>query len=225
MPKQEAGDHVNPAESEQSATTEDAASKAAAPDKQEQATTEEAEACQTSDEEPGNGAGSDEESDDEECLETLRETVATLEQGLAEASDQVLRARAEEENTRRRAARDAENARKFALTKFAGELLPVIDNFERALEAAADDSAVYEGLDLSMKLLSGVLEKAGIEVVDPIGEPFDPAYHEAMATVDNPDAEPGSVTEVVQKGYVLNGRLLRAAMVLVAKRSEGEKQG
>ena len=225
MPKQEAGDHVNRAEGEQSGATQDAASKAATPDEQEQAATDETEACQTTDEEPGNGAGGDGDSDDEESLEALRETVTALEQGLVEAKDQVLRARAEEENTRRRAARDADNARKFALTKFAGELLPVIDNFERALEAAADDSAVYEGLDLSMKLLSGVLGKAGIEVVDPIGEPFDPAYHEAMATVDNPDAEPGSVMEVVQKGYVLNGRLLRAAMVLVAKRSEDHTQG
>lgn len=222
MPKKEAGDHVNPAEGEQSGATEDAASKAVAPDEQEEVATQEAEACQTAGEDPGNGAGSGEDSDDEESLEALRETVAALEQGIAEARDQVLRARAEEENTRRRAARDAENARKFALDKFAGELLPVIDNFERALESATDDSAVYEGLDLSMKLLSGVLEKAGIEAVDPIGEPFDPTYHQAMATVDNPDAEPGSVTEVVQKGYVLNGRLLRAAMVLVAKSSEGQ---
>ena len=222
MPKKEAGDHVNPAEGEPSGATEDAASKAAAEDAQAQATTEETEACQAAGEEPGNGADSGEDSNDEESLEALRATVATLEQGLAEAKDQVLRARAEEENTRRRAARDAENARKFALDKFASELLPVIDNFERALESAADDSAVYEGLDLSMKLLSGVLEKAGIEVVDPIGEPFDPTYHQAMATVDNPDAEPGSVTEVVQKGYVLNGRLLRAAMVLVAKSSESQ---
>ena len=218
MPKQKAGDHANPAEGESSAATQDAAPKTAAPNEQEQATTEETEACQAAGEEPANGAGGDGDSDDEESVQALTETVAALEQSLAEARDQVLRARAEEENTRRRAARDAENARKFALTKFAGELLPVIDNFERALEAAADDSAVYEGLDLSMKLLSGVLEKAGIEVVDPIGEPFDPTYHEAMATVDKPDAEPGSVTEVIQKGYVLNGRLLRAAMVLVAKR-------
>lgn len=213
MPKQEAGDDANPIEDEQPAATEDAAS--SEPEQDEHA----AEEAQASDE---NGADVDEDETSEESLETLRETVAALEQELAEAADQVLRARAEEENTRRRAARDAENARKFALTKFAGELLPVIDNFERALESAADDSAVHEGLDLSMKLLSGVLEKAGIRAVDPIGEPFDPTYHEAMATVDNPDAEPGSVTEVVQKGYVLNGRLLRAAMVLVAKR-EAEK--
>lgn len=214
MPKQKAGDDVNPAEDEQPAATEDATSPE--PEQDEHATVGEAEA---SDE---NGADVEEEEASEETLETLTEAVLTLEQNLAEARDQVLRARAEEENTRRRTAREAENARKFALEQFTRELLPVIDNFERALDAAEDDSAVREGLDLSMKLLLGVLEKAGIEVVDPIGEPFDPTYHEAMATVDNPDAEPGSVTEVVQKGYVLNGRLLRAAMVLVAKRNEDQ---
>ena len=210
MPEQRAGDDANPTEDEQPAATEDAASPE--PEQDEHATAGEAEA---SDE---NGADDDEEEASEQTLEALTEAVLTLEQNLAEARDQVLRARAEEENTRRRTTREAENARKFALEQFTRELLPVIDNFERALEAADNDSAVHEGLDLSMKLLFGVLEKAGIEVVDPIGEPFDPTYHEAMATVDNPDAEPGSVTEVIQKGYVLNGRLLRAAMVLVAKR-------
>lgn len=218
MPEQEAGDRVNPAEGEQSAATEETDSKAAAKDQQENVAAEEAEVAEATVEEPRNGADTDANDGDEESLDALRETVAALEHELAGAKDQVLRARAEEDNTRRRAARDAENARKFALEKFAAELLPVIDNFERALEAAAEDSAVREGLDLSMKLLFGVLEKSGIKVVDPIGEPFDPTYHEAIATVDNPDAEPGSVTEVVQKGYVLNDRLLRAAMVLVAKR-------
>ncbi len=218
MPEQEAGDRVNPAEGEQSAATEETDSKAAATDQQEKVVAEEAEVAQATVEEPRNGADTDANDGDEESLDALRETVAALEHEIAGTKDQVLRARAEEDNTRRRAARDAENARKFALEKFAGELLPVIDNFERALEAAAEDSAVREGLDLSMKLLFGVLEKSGIKVVDPIGEPFDPTYHEAIATVDNPDAEPGSVTEVVQKGYVLNDRLLRAAMVLVAKR-------
>ena len=206
MPKDKAGEDAKLEEVEQSSTAEEASTDAPAPDQVEEA---DADAS-------GNGADGGEEV--EESSRALKEAVEALEKDLAEARDQVLRARAEEENTRRRAARDADNARKFALEKFTGDLLPVIDSFERALEAAADDSAVQEGLDLSMKLLAGVLEKAGIEVVDPIGEPFDPTYHEAMATVDNPDAEPGSVTEVVQKGYVLNGRLLRAAMVLVAKR-------
>ena len=223
MPKQRAGDDANPAEVEQSATTEDAASGAPESDQDEQARPEAAEnidESQASGEEAGNGGdGGDEDAASEDSFRALKEAVAALEKDLAEARDQVLRVRAEEENTRRRAARDAENARKFALEKFTGELLPVIDNFERALDAAAEDSAVREGLDLSMKLLFGVLEKAGVEVVNPIGDPFDPRFQEAIATVDKPDAEPGSVTEVVQKGYVLNGRLLRAAMVLVAKRN------
>ena len=222
MPKQKAGDDANPADVEQSATTEHAASGAPESDQDEQPRPEAAEnidESQASGEEAGNGAdGGDEDAASEDSFRALKEAVAALEKDLAEARDQVLRVRAEEENTRRRAAREAENARKFALEKFTGELLPVIDNLERALDAAAEDSAVHEGLDLSMKLLFGVLEKAGIEVVNPIGEPFDPRFQEAIATVDKPDAEPGSVTEVVQKGYVLNGRLLRAAMVLVAKR-------
>ena len=215
MPKDKAGEDATREGVEQSSTDEDASANAPGSDQVEQAGTETAETVDAP-QESGNGADDSEESED--SSQALEQAVETLEKDLADARDQVLRARAEEENTRRRAARDAENARKFALEKFIGELLPVIDNFERAVEAADDDSAVREGLDLSMKLLSGVLEKAGVEVVDPIGEPFDPTYHEAMATVDNPDAEPGSVTEVVQKGYVLNGRLLRAAMVLVAKR-------
>ena len=222
MPKQKTGDDVNPPEVEQSATTDDASSAAHESDQGDQASTESVEKVveHGSGEEAGNGADSgDEDVASEDSSRALKDALAALEKDLVEARDQVLRARADQENSRRRAARDAENARKFALEKFAGELLPVIDNFERALDAAAKDSAVHEGLDLSMKLLFGVLEKAGIEVVDPIGEPFDPTYHEAIATVDNPDAQPGSVTEVVQKGYVLNGRLLRAAMVLVAKRA------
>lgn len=223
MPKHQAGDDANPADVEQSATIEDVDSGTSESDRDEQTRPEAAENIdepQASGEEAGNDADSgDEAAASEDSSRALKEAVAALEKDLAEARDQVLRVRAEEENTRRRAARDTENARKFALENFAGELLPVIDNFERALDAAAEDSAVHQGLDLSMKLLFGVLEKAGIEVVNPIGEPFDPRFHEAIATVDKPDAEPGSVTEVVQKGYVLNGRLLRAAMVLVAKRN------
>ena len=213
MPKQKAGDDTNPTTGAQSSVTDNDAAETAEPEQDAQAVAE------ATGEAAGNGSDGDDNDTTEATPETLTETVATLEQSLAEAREQVLRARAEEENTRRRTAREAANARKFALEQFTRELLPVIDNFERALEAAEDTSAVHEGLDLSMKLLLGVLEKAGIEVVDPIGEPFDPTYHEAMATIDNPDAEPGSVTEVVQKGYVLNGRLLRAAMVLVAKRT------
>lgn len=143
--------------------------------------------------------------------------------------DQALRSQAEAENVRRRAARDVENARKFALEKFASDLLPVIDSLEKGVESAQLDAettdagaakAIAEGVQLSLKLFYDVLEKAGIARIDPMGEPFDPQLHEAMAVVENPDAEPNSVLEVMQTGYTLNGRLIRAAMVVVSKARE-----
>ena len=159
---------------------------------------------------------------DEDEVETLRESLAGLEAELEAARDQALRARAEAENTRRRASRETENARKFALERFVSALLPVIDSFERAVEAAAAagaEQSVIEGIELSLKLLMGALEGAGVRVVDPAGEPFDPEFHEAMSMVTEPDMEPGSVARVIQKGYVLNERLVRAAMVMVVQAS------
>ena len=134
--------------------------------------------------------------------------------------DQLLRSAAEMENVRRRASRDVEKAHKFALEKFTGDLLPVLDSLEKAIEAGADveadgANALTEGVALSLKLFLSVLDKAGVAQVDPLGEPFDPQLHEAMAMVPNPDAEPNSVMEVMQKGYTLNGRLVRAAKVVV----------
>jgi molecular chaperone GrpE len=168
-------------------------------------------------------AGSDEASSAEPApagsLDDLTAEIAAL-------KDQVLRSQAEAENTRRRAARDVENAHKFALEKFAGELLPVIDSLEKGLEATADAGseeaeAIREGVVLSLKLFLDVLEKSGVSQVDPVGQPFDPQLHEAMAMVESPDAEPGSVLDVMQKGYTLNGRLIRAAMVVVSKEPAG----
>jgi len=149
----------------------------------------------------------------------LREALAAAEAALATARDQALRAQAEADNTRRRTAREMENARKFAVERLAADLLPAIDSFERAVEAAraASETTAAEGVELSLKLVTGALEKAGVNVVDPLGAPFDPRFHEAISMVENPDAEPGSVTQVVQKGYVLNERVVRAAMVIVAK--------
>ena len=131
-----------------------------------------------------------------------------------------LRARAEAENTRRRASRETENARRYALERFISDLLPAIDSFERGVEAASAaevEESVVQGIELSLKLLLGALENAGVRVVDPVGEPFDPEFHEAMTVVAEPDLEPGSVARVIQKGYVLNDRLVRAAMVMVAQ--------
>ncbi len=139
----------------------------------------------------------------------------------ANAKEQALRAVAEAQNVRRRAEKDAENARKFALEKFAGDMLSVADNLDRALAAAdAEDEAlkpILEGVELTRKSLLDALARHNVEQIDPTGQPFDPEFHEAMAMVPNPSAEPNSVIDVMQKGYTLNGRLLRAAMVVVAK--------
>ena len=134
--------------------------------------------------------------------------------------DQALRAQADAENTRRRASRDVENAHKYALEKFAQELLPVLDSLEKAAELSAQTEGaqgIKEGVELCLKMFHGVLEKAGISQIDPVGQPFDPQHHEAMAMVPSSEAEPNSVIEVMQKGYTLNGRLVRAAMVVVSK--------
>jgi len=144
-----------------------------------------------------------------------------LQQQVSKANDQVLRIQAEMQNVRRRAERDVENAHKYALDKFAAELLPVVDNLERALSTidAADDAqkAVATGLELTLKAFSDVLVRFKIEAVDPVGQPFDADLHQAVSMVPNPDLEPNTVMDVFQKGYTLNGRLVRPAMVVVSK--------
>ena len=154
-----------------------------------------------------------------------QEPEAALQKALDEVDkyrDQALRAEAEMQNMQRRTARDIENAHKFALEKFLQNLLPVADSMEKAVEAAEqsaenEEDPMLEGVRLCNKLLVDVLGKEGIEVIDPLGEPFDPNEHQAMSMVENPDMEPNSVFAVVQKGYRLNGRLVRAAMVMVTK--------
>ena len=139
---------------------------------------------------------------------------------LTKVKDQLLRTVAEMENVRRRAQRDVENAHKLAVEKLLSDLLPVVDSLEKAEEAAkTTDNAdsMAEGISLSLKLFVSTLERSGIAIVDPLGEPFDPQLHEAMAMVPNPDAEPNSVMDVMQRGYTLNGRLVRAAKVVVVK--------
>ncbi len=151
--------------------------------------------------------------------ELLAARVEELEQGLAEAKDQALRAAAEAQNVRRRAEQEAEKARKFALEKFVRELLPVVDSLEKALEAMADEAteAHREGVSMTLKMQLDAMAKFGVEAVEPAGEPFDPQLHEAMAMVPNPELEPNTVMEVMQKGYLLNGRLVRPAMVVVSQ--------
>jgi molecular chaperone GrpE len=132
-----------------------------------------------------------------------------------------LRARAEIDNTRRRAERDLEQAHKYALEKFATELLPVKDSLELGVTAArepgADVNKLREGAELTLKLLTQAFERFKLVEVDPRGERFDPARHEAVATQESADQEPNTVMHVVQKGYLINDRLLRPAMVVVAR--------
>ena len=148
-------------------------------------------------------------------------TAEEFAEALAEARDQVLRAQAEAQNTRRRAEKEVENARKYALERFCGELMPVVDNLERALGAADAEheliKPVAEGIDLTLKSFISVLEKFQLVQIEPTGEPFDPQLHQAMTMVPNADMEPNTVMDTMQKGFTLNGRLVRPAMVIVSR--------
>ena len=138
--------------------------------------------------------------------------------------DRYLRAAAELDNVRKRAVRDVENARKYALENFGRELLGVVDSFEMGLAAAdnADANALLEGSEATLKQLLTALERFGIEVVDPVGQPFDPELHEAISMQPSADMEPNSVLTAIQKGYTLNGRLLRPARVVVSTEPPSE---
>jgi molecular chaperone GrpE len=154
----------------------------------------------------------------------LQAQVVALQDELVNTRDQALRTAAEAQNIRRRAEQDVEKARKFALEKFSGSLLEIVDNLERAMAAAdRDNEAVkplMEGIDLTYKSFIDTLAKFQVEQVDPAGEPFDPNFHQAMTMVPNPELEPNTVMDVMAKGYTLNGRLLRPAMVVVSKAAE-----
>ncbi len=158
---------------------------------------------------------------DDACGDELSLRVQALEEQLAEARDQSLRAVAELQNVRRRAEQDVEKAHKFALEKFAADLLLVVDSLERGLELSdpADEALrpMREGMELTLKVLLDTLKRYQVEQLDPHGEPFNPEHHQAMAMEPNGSVEPNSVLKVFQKGYLLNGRLLRPAMVVVSR--------
>lgn len=147
-----------------------------------------------------------------------QDIVAGLQSQIDENWDKYVRAAAELDNVRKRAARDVENARKYALERFGGELLAVKDSLEMGLAAVeqADVEVLRQGSEATLKILASVLEQFGISEIDPQGEPFDPELHEAMTMQPSADMEPGSVLTVFQKGYALNGRLLRPARVVVS---------
>lgn len=139
---------------------------------------------------------------------------------LAELEDKQLRARAEADNIQRRAARDVENARKFGVERLIRDLVPVIDSLERAVEMARDakqEDSDPDGIELAAKLLFDTLSRHGVERIFPEGEPFNPEWHEAVAMAPSDDCEENSVLNVVQAGLSLNGRLVRAAKVVVSR--------
>ncbi|OOG20656.1 nucleotide exchange factor GrpE [Thioalkalivibrio denitrificans] len=154
-----------------------------------------------------------------------------LEEAQAKAQehfDKLLRTQAEMENLRKRTARDVENARKYALERFASELLAVRDSLEMGLDAArgeTDVDKIREGTELTLKMLVQLMEKFGIEQLDPQGERFDPDRHQAMSMQENAELEPNTVMTVMQKGYLLNDRLLRPAMVIVSKAPQDGASG
>jgi molecular chaperone GrpE len=154
--------------------------------------------------------------------------VVELEQKLEQATnqaveekDRALRTVAEMENLRRRTALDVEKAHKFALEKFASELLPVLDNLERTLQVADKTNEavkpLLEGVELTLKSMANSVAKFGVIAIDPQGQLFDPNLHQAMSMIENPDVAPNTVIAVMQKGYELNGRVIRPAMVMVSK--------
>jgi molecular chaperone GrpE len=151
-------------------------------------------------------------------LETLKIQLGEMEASYAALRDTVLRERAELENQRRRLQRDLEQARRFANEKLLNELLPIYDGLERGLAVETGDvAAVREGINLTLKELLRIAQNNGLVQVDPLGLPLDPERHHAVSMVDAPGSAPNTVVSVLQKGYVLNDRLLRPALVAVAK--------
>ncbi|MBY6186326.1 nucleotide exchange factor GrpE [Marinobacter hydrocarbonoclasticus] len=166
-----------------------------------------------------------------QAVDAAAERIAELEAELVKAQDtiagqkdSVVRAAAEVENIRRRTAMDVDKAHKFALEKFANELLPVIDSLERALEVSnKEDEAIkpmLEGVELTLKSMLAAVAKFGIDVVQPVGEAFNPELHQAISMLPSDEFAANVVISVMQKGYVLNGRLLRPAMVIVSRGSD-----
>lgn len=151
----------------------------------------------------------------------LENELAAAKQALVDQKDGALRAVAEGENAKRRAEAEIEKARKFALERFAGDLLPVIDNLENAIRFADRENEtlkpILDGIDMTQKSFISTVEKNGLEVLNPEGEAFNPDQHQAMSMQESADVAPNTVLAVMQKGYVINGRLLRPAMVMVSK--------
>ncbi|MTI15107.1 nucleotide exchange factor GrpE [Sansalvadorimonas verongulae] len=179
-----------------------------------------AEAVEETVEQPVEGA--DEQAGaEEDAMSVLQNELVRAQEDLQQAKETALRAAAEAQNVKRRAQQDVEKAHKFALDKFVESLLPVVDSLENGLKSVESSDgahdAMREGMELTLKLFVDTLNKHQVEQLNPVGEPLDPNFHQAMTMVPNPDMEPNTVMDVIQKGYTLNGRCVRPAMVVVAK--------
>ncbi|MGH8531900.1 MAG: nucleotide exchange factor GrpE [Gammaproteobacteria bacterium] len=159
----------------------------------------------------------------EPSVDALQSALGEAARKADEYRDELLRARAELENVIKRSSKEVVNAQKYALERFVADLLPVKDSLDlgqAASNQSADVVAIREGLDLTVKMLDATLSKHGIKAIEPQGERFNPELHHAMTVQESKDSAPGTVLDVVQKGYSLNDRLLRPAMVIVAKAPE-----
>jgi molecular chaperone GrpE len=163
--------------------------------------------------------------EDQQRIIELEAAVIAAETKFVDQKDSVMRAIADADNARKRAQGEIDKARKFALEKFAGELLPVADNLERALQVANPEDEVIkpiiDGVELTLKSFISTIEKFGMTVIDPQGQPFNPEQHQAMSMQENAELPANTVLAVMQKGYEINGRLLRPAMVMVTRAPEG----
>ena len=160
-------------------------------------------------------------SEEQQKINELELALVAAQSTVSDQKDSVIRAKAEVDNVRRRAAQDVEKARKFALEKFAGEMLVSVDNLERALQNIDKDDesnkAIIEGVELTLQGLIASLDKFSVKAIDPQDQPFNPEFHQAMSMQEVEGVAPNTVIAVMQKGYELNGRLLRPAMVMVSK--------
>ncbi len=165
--------------------------------------------------------GADTDIQGEEADDSIEQQLEKAQATIKEYWDQVMRLKAEMENNRKRASRDIENAHKYALRNFAESLLPIVDSMEMGQQAAEADNAnlssIVEGTQLTMSMFVQVLEKHGLKQINPLGEPFDPEQHQAISMVEDDKAKTNIVIKVMQKGFLLNDRLVRPAMVVVAK--------
>jgi molecular chaperone GrpE len=171
--------------------------------------------------EPGSAEIENEESTEQVSVEELQKQLKLANKKAEENWDKVVRSQAEMDNLKRRTQKDLENAHKYGLEKFAKELLSVIDSLELGIQASTSDApevvSLREGSELTIKQFESVFAKFNIEAIDPLGQPFNPELHQAMTMQPNADVEPNTVLNVLQKGYVLNGRLIRPAMVVVSQ--------